>query len=70
MSDCVLWNIINDINLTLSFLCALDFDLDKERIGLDEQGLKIAENQETSQNNRRKLAENTRDFKKHLQMRS
>jgi hypothetical protein len=34
----VLWNIINDINLTLSFLCALDFDLEKERIGLDEQG--------------------------------
>jgi homeobox protein cut-like len=38
--------------------------LEKERIGLDEQGLKIAENQETSQKNRRKLAENTRDFKK------
>lgn len=31
---------------------------------MDEQGLKIAENQETSQKNRRKLAENTRDFKK------
>ncbi|KAL5663252.1 hypothetical protein ACJX0J_023360, partial [Zea mays] len=40
------------------------FDLEKERSGLDEQGLKIAENQETSQKNRRKLAENTRDFKK------
>lgn len=31
---------------------------------LDEQGLKIAENQESSQKNRRKLAESTRDFKK------
>uniref|UniRef100_A0A0E0KI44 Protein CASP n=1 Tax=Oryza punctata TaxID=4537 RepID=A0A0E0KI44_ORYPU len=41
-----------------------DFDLEKERSGLDEQGLKIAENQETSQKNRRRLAENTRDFKK------
>lgn len=41
-----------------------DFDLEKERSGLDEQGLKIAENQEHSQKNRRKLAESTRDFKK------
>ncbi|KAG1330549.1 putative protein CASP [Cocos nucifera] len=41
-----------------------DFDLEKERSGLDEQGLKIAENQEISQKNRRKLAESTRDFKK------
>ncbi|KAJ0974913.1 hypothetical protein J5N97_016878 [Dioscorea zingiberensis] len=41
-----------------------DFDLEKERSGLDEQGLKIAENQESSQKNRRKLAESTRDFKK------
>lgn len=31
---------------------------------LDEQGLRIAENQENSQKNRRKLAESTRDFKK------
>ncbi|KAL0288566.1 UNVERIFIED_CONTAM: protein CASP [Sesamum calycinum] len=41
-----------------------DFDLEKERTILDEQGLRIAENQENSQKNRRKLAENTRDFKK------
>ncbi|KAI0495121.1 hypothetical protein KFK09_025268 [Dendrobium nobile] len=41
-----------------------DFDLEKEKSGLDEQGLRIAENQEISQKNRRKLAENTRDFKK------
>ncbi|KAJ8646654.1 hypothetical protein MRB53_008402 [Persea americana] len=41
-----------------------DFDLEKERSVLDEQGLKIAENQESSQKNRRKLAESTRDFKK------
>lgn len=51
-------------NYNSGFLCTLDFDLEKERSGLDEQGLKIAENQETSQKNRRKLAENTRDFKK------
>ncbi|KAL3835136.1 hypothetical protein ACJIZ3_009872 [Penstemon smallii] len=41
-----------------------DFDLEKERTNLDEQGLRIAENQENSQKNRRKLAESTRDFKK------
>lgn len=37
-----------------------EFDLEKERSGLDEQGLKIAENQDNSQKNRRKLAESTR----------
>lgn len=37
-----------------------EFDLEKERSVLDEQGLRIAENQENSQKNRRKLAENTR----------
>ncbi|KAG5009371.1 hypothetical protein JHK87_017886 [Glycine soja] len=41
-----------------------DFELEKEKSILDEQGLRIAENQESSQKNRRKLAENTRDFKK------
>lgn len=41
-----------------------EFDLEKERSLLDEQGLRIAENQENSQKNRRKLAESTRDFKK------
>ncbi|KAI4347166.1 hypothetical protein L6164_008002 [Bauhinia variegata] len=41
-----------------------DFDLEKEKSLLDEQGLQIAENQENSQKNRRKLAESTRDFKK------
>ncbi|CAH9147145.1 unnamed protein product [Cuscuta epithymum] len=41
-----------------------EFDLEKERTVLDEQGLRIAENQENSQKNRRKLAESTRDFKK------
>ncbi|CAB4290255.1 unnamed protein product [Prunus armeniaca] len=40
------------------------FDLEKEKSVLDEQGLRIAENQENSQKNRRKLAESTRDFKK------
>ncbi|KAJ6843903.1 protein CASP [Iris pallida] len=50
----------------LTVVCSFwsDFDLEKERSGLDEQGLKIAENQESSQKNRRKLAESTRDFKK------
>ncbi|TKV91749.1 hypothetical protein SEVIR_9G118500v4 [Setaria viridis] len=54
------------ISSPLAVVCNFwkDFDLEKERSGLDEQGLKIAENQETSQKNRRKLAENTRDFKK------
>ncbi|KAJ7973904.1 putative Protein CASP [Quillaja saponaria] len=41
-----------------------DFDLEKEKSLLDEQGLRIAENQDNSQKNRRKLAESTRDFKK------
>lgn len=41
-----------------------DFDLEKEKSVLDEQGLRIAENQENRQKNRRKLAESTRDFKK------
>lgn len=41
-----------------------EFDLEKEKAILDEQGLRIAENQENSQKNRRKLAESTRDFKK------
>ncbi|CAN6479979.1 unnamed protein product [Victoria cruziana] len=50
------------IDLVLNFW--RDFDLEKERSGLDEQGMKIAENQETSQKNRRKLAESTRDFRK------
>ncbi|MCH97629.1 protein CASP, partial [Trifolium medium] len=35
-----------------------------EKSVLDEQGLRIAENQENSQKNRRKLAESTRNFKK------
>lgn len=41
-----------------------DFDLEKWRAKLDEQGLKIGDNQESSLKNRRKLAESTRDFKK------
>ncbi|CAN6287078.1 unnamed protein product [Urochloa humidicola] len=54
------------ISSPLAVVCSFwkDFDLEKERSGLDEQGLKIAENQEASQKNRRKLAENTRDFKR------
>uniref|UniRef100_A0A7N0VFN7 Protein CASP n=1 Tax=Kalanchoe fedtschenkoi TaxID=63787 RepID=A0A7N0VFN7_KALFE len=41
-----------------------EFNLEKERNLLDEQGVKIAGNQENSQKNRRKLAESTRDFKR------
>jgi hypothetical protein len=47
------------IHKLLAFL-STDFDLEKEKVVLDEQGLRIAENQENSQKNRRKLAENTR----------
>ncbi|KAK2976501.1 hypothetical protein RJ640_001046 [Escallonia rubra] len=49
---------------SISFLLFTEFDFEKERSVLDEQGLRIAENQENSQKNRRKLAESTRDFKK------
>ncbi|MBA0690023.1 hypothetical protein Goari_007721 [Gossypium aridum] len=41
-----------------------ELDLEKEKSLLDGQGLRIAENLENSQKNRRKLAESTRDFKK------
>lgn len=41
-------------------ICIAEFDLEKEKSLLDEQGLRIAENQENSQKNRRKLAESTR----------
>lgn len=44
----------------LLFLFCVEFDLEKEKSVLDEQGLRVAENQENSQKNRRKLAENTR----------
>uniref|UniRef100_A0A2P2M2D3 CCAAT displacement family protein n=1 Tax=Rhizophora mucronata TaxID=61149 RepID=A0A2P2M2D3_RHIMU len=37
-----------------------DFRLEEEKSVLDEQGLRIGENQENSQKNRRKLAESTR----------
>ncbi|KAJ8553421.1 hypothetical protein K7X08_024099 [Anisodus acutangulus] len=39
-----------------------DFDLENEKSILDEQGLRIAENQDVSQKNRRKLAESIRGF--------
>ncbi|RYR67859.1 hypothetical protein Ahy_A03g014311 [Arachis hypogaea] len=56
----------NKANSPISVVSAFwkDFDLEKEKSILDEQGLRIAENQENSQKNRRKLAESTRDFKK------
>ncbi|KAG4118011.1 hypothetical protein ERO13_D12G266250v2 [Gossypium hirsutum] len=41
-----------------------ELDLEKEKSLLDGQGLRIAENLENSQKNRRKLAESTRNFKK------
>jgi homeobox protein cut-like len=45
--------------MPLQVLCA-DFDLENARGKLDEQGLRIAEHQEQSLKNRRKLAESTR----------
>lgn len=41
-----------------------EFDLEGMRPKLDEIGLKVAEHQEESMQNRRKLAESTREFKK------
>lgn len=48
------------ISYEFFILLSTDFDLEKEKVALDEQGLRIAENQENSQKNRRKLAESTR----------
>jgi len=48
------------IHLLVFKLLVAEFDLEKEKSLLDEQGLRIAENQENSQKNRRKLAESTR----------
>lgn len=51
------------MSIYVLFLFALpfvEFDLEKEKSVLDEQGIRIAENQENSQKNRRKLAESTR----------
>ncbi|KAJ8752747.1 hypothetical protein K2173_007057 [Erythroxylum novogranatense] len=41
-----------------------EFQLEEEKSLLDEQGIRIGENQENSQKNRRRLAESTRDFKR------
>ncbi|KAF3603863.1 hypothetical protein F2Q69_00037990, partial [Brassica cretica] len=49
--------------MNISIRCSGE-GIDSEKSLLDEQGLRIAENQENSQKNRRKLAESTRDFKK------
>lgn len=40
-----------------------DFDLESQRIKLDENALKIAENQEAAMKNRRKLMEATRGLR-------
>ena len=50
----------------LSVVCSYwkEFDLENMRSKLDEVGLKIAEHQEEAMQNRKKLAEATRDFKK------
>ncbi|GAB4845311.1 hypothetical protein Ancab_038720 [Ancistrocladus abbreviatus] len=53
-----------EIRLSVVFSSLGQFDLEKERSLLDEQGRRIAENQENSQKLRRKLAESTGDFKK------
>lgn len=47
-------------NVVILYFLFAEFDLEKEKSALDEQGLRIAENQENSQKNRRKLAESTR----------
>lgn len=46
--------------MVILYFLSAEFDLEKEKSALDEQGLRIAENQENSQKNRRKLAESTR----------
>ncbi len=50
----------------LSVVCRFwtDFNLEAMRSKLDEEGLKVAEHQEESMQNRRKLADSTREFKK------
>ncbi|GIL55034.1 hypothetical protein Vafri_10686 [Volvox africanus] len=50
----------------LSVVCNFwrEFDLEGIRTKLDEIGLKVAEHQEESMQNRRKLAETTREFKR------
>jgi hypothetical protein len=42
------------------FCLSTDFDLETWRVQLDDQGLQIGKNQESSLKNRRKLAESTR----------
>ncbi|CAM6089630.1 unnamed protein product [Calypogeia fissa] len=56
------FNAASPISVVLNYW--REFDLEREKGKLDEQGLRIGENQENSLKNRRKLAENTRDFKK------
>lgn len=47
-------------SLCYTFIVYTEFDLEKEKSVLDDQGVRIGENQENSQKNRRKLAESTR----------
>ena len=51
---------------SLSVICKFweDLDLESLRRNMDDVGMSIAEHQEESVHNRRKLAETTRDFKK------
>ncbi len=48
------------------FCLSTDFDLETWRVQLDDQGLQIGKNQESSLKNRRKLAESTRGVCKDL----
>lgn len=62
----IIFNLVVGLIVTLSlFFLFAEFDLEKEKSLLDEQGLRIAENQENSQKNRRKLAESTRGMTLH-----
>ena len=58
MSFCEFYEII--VLIIWLIMAVAEFDLEKERNVLDEQGVKIADNQENSQKNRRKLAESTK----------
>eukprot|EP00798_Chlamydomonas_sp_ICE-L_P017047 gene17047-23340_t len=58
--------VVDGVASPLSAVCRFwtEFDLEAMRSKLDEEGLKVAEHQEDSMQNRRKLAESTKEFKK------
>ena len=60
----ILCVVVSDFDLRATLILwnknIAEFDLEKWRAKLDEQGLKIGDNQENSLKNRRKLSESTR----------